>query len=215
MPWSFFDARTADTNDIPYDDIQSLLNNGRPLLPGEIGCYASHAAVWREFLASGDDQLVVLEDDVIADWDFLAKLAAFDLTAAQVPFVRLFTKFPPDARLVRRNFIEPLRFLLDVRGPAWGAQGYALTREGAERFVRHCRTISRPIDLEFDRTWAHGMKSLCIFPYAVIERSIASTIGDQRRDPEKGTLSPFLKLRRKIRKHTENARARLYWALGL
>ncbi|MFT7402072.1 MAG: glycosyl transferase family 25, partial [Hydrogenophaga sp.] len=47
---------------------------GRDVLPGEIGCYFSHITVWQQFIDSGEDVLLVLEDDVVFGSDFIDAL---------------------------------------------------------------------------------------------------------------------------------------------
>jgi glycosyl transferase family 25 len=73
-----------------------------------------------------------------------------------------------------------------------------MTREGAERFVRHCREVRRPLDDELDRSWEHGVACLGIFPFPLIEQSTASTIGPARF--ERFTIPPRLRLRRQAMK---------------
>lgn len=182
LRWSFFDALSGDAKEPPYDNSLAIRHTGRALLPGERGCYASHVAVWREFLQGRARQLIVLEDDVLVDWAYLAKVAEADHAPAGHHYLRLFSKRPPRHKILERNFLEPLRFLIEIHGFAYGTQGYLLTREGAERMSAHCKTLSRPIDVELERAWAHGLRNLAIFPYPIIEVSQTSTIGDQRRD---------------------------------
>jgi glycosyl transferase family 25 len=46
--------------------------------------------------------------------------------------------------------------------------------------VRHCRTVRRPVDIELDRSWDHGVPCLSVFPFPVIEVSATSSIGPER-----------------------------------
>ncbi len=57
-----------------------------------------------------------------------------------------------------------------------------MTREGAELFVRHCRTVRRPLDDELDRSWEHGVPCLGLYPFPLIEQAAASTIEPARFD---------------------------------
>ena len=78
---------------------------------------------------------------------------------------------PGPCRRVQANAVDFQRHLIEYVDRVFGGQAYALTRAGAERLIRHCRTVRRPIDDELDRSWAHGLPNLCIFPFPVIAQS--------------------------------------------
>ena len=171
------------------------------MYPGELGCYSSHYAAWTAFLASGAPQLVVLEDDTIVDWNFLVKLAKVDLQAAGVRYLRLYAKHPCAFRRVLRNAIEQQRSLIEFFDRPYGTQGYVITRDGAQRFVSHCRVVPRPLDDALDRWWDHGVPNLCVFPFPVIEKSTVSSIGPARFDQFR--IPPRLRARRYQMKLTD------------
>src|SRR5690606_15632128 len=50
--------------------------NGRTMLPGEYGCYRSHLKALTQFLASGDDLAVIVEDDIVLPVDLLDRVRA-------------------------------------------------------------------------------------------------------------------------------------------
>jgi glycosyl transferase family 25 len=180
LDWSFLDAGRGLSPNLTYDPDEAIVSKGRPLSPGELGCYASHYAAWTTFLETTASQLVVLEDDTIVDWTFLDKVARVDLQASGIPFLRLFAMDPGPCRRVQANAFEFQRHLIEYADRVFGAQAYVLTRGGAERLIRHCQAVCRPIDDELDRSWIHGLANLCIFPFPVIAQSGASTIGVDR-----------------------------------
>lgn len=180
LDWSFADAGRGLGPNLAYDPDEAIVSKGRPLSPGELGCYASHYAAWTTFLESRASQLVVLEDDTIVDWTFLEKVARIDLQASGISFLRLFAMDPGPCRRVQANAFEFQRHLIEYVDRVFGAQAYAITREGAERLIRHCQPVCRPIDDELDRSWVHGLPNLCIFPFPVIAQSGVSTIGGDR-----------------------------------
>jgi len=177
LDWGFLDARRGLGSDLTYDPDEAIVSKGRPLSPGELGCYSSHYAAWTMFLETAATQLMVFEDDTIVDWAFLEKLARIDLQASGIAFLRLYAMDPGPCRRVQANAIDFQRHLIEYSDRVFGGQAYALTRAGAERLIRHCRTVRRPIDDELDRSWAHGLPNLCIFPFPVIAQSGPSTIG--------------------------------------
>lgn len=203
IQWTWFDAHRELAPELTHDPDDAIVAKGRPMYPGELGCYSSHYAAWQAFLESGAPQLLVLEDDTIVDWGFLEKLVAVDLQAAGVPYLRLYAKRPCAFREVLRDAVEQQRTLIQYLDRPLGTQGYVMTREGAQRFVRHCRRVRRPLDDELDRSWEHGVACLGIFPFPLIEQSTASTIGPARF--ERFRIPGRLRLRRQAMKMRDRA----------
>jgi glycosyl transferase family 25 len=198
IQWTWFDAKRELAAELTHDPDEAIVAKGRPMYPGELGCYSSHYAAWRTFLDSEAPQLLVLEDDTIVDWGFLEKLVAVDLQAAGIRYLRLYAKRPCAFREVLRNAVERQRTLVEYLDRPLGTQGYLMTREGAARFLRHCQRVRRPLDDELDRSWDHGVACLGIFPFPVIEQSTASAIEDARFD--RFAIPGRLRLRRQAMK---------------
>jgi glycosyl transferase family 25 len=204
VAWSFYPARTSLHPALCYDEESAIVASGRPLRAGEIGCYSSHYAAWEELQGDEADQYVVLEDDVIVDWTFVDKLARVDLAAMGIDYLRLYYKFPARAALVKENFIDRARSIVELAGNAYGTQGYAITKAGARLFLDHCRRVCRPVDDEMDRTWVHGQRNLAVFPFPILEESTGSTIGGTRF--ETFAVPRHLKMRRLITHRLERWR---------
>lgn len=198
LQWSWFDAHRQLAPGLTHDPDEALVAKGRPMYPGELGCYSSHYTAWERFLETEASQLLVLEDDTIVDWGFLEKLVRLDLRGAGVPYLRLYAKRPCALREVMRDAVEQQRTLVEYLDRPLGTQGYVITRDGAERFVRHCRRVRRPLDDELDRSWDHGVACLGIFPFPLIEESTASSIGPDRF--ERFTVPGRLRVRRQAMK---------------
>ncbi len=201
--WTWFDAHRELAPALSHDPDEAIVAKGRPMFPGELGCYSSHYAAWERFLDSGESQLLVLEDDTIVDWGFLEKLVTVDLQPAGISYLRLYAKRPCAFRELLRNAVEQQRTLIEYLDRPLGTQGYVLTREGAQRFLRHCRRVRRPLDDELDRSWEHGVACLGIFPFPLIEESTASTIGPERFD--RFTIPGRLRVRRQAMKMRDRA----------
>lgn len=204
VAWSFFPAHTSLHSSLRYDEERAVIAKGRPLRAGEIGCYSSHYAVWQDLQRDEADQYVVLEDDVIVDWTFVGKLAQIDLAAMGIDYLRLYYKFPARVALVKENFIDRARSIVELAGNAYGTQGYAITKAGAKVFLDHCRIVCRPIDDEMDRTWVHGQRNLAVFPFPIFEESAGSTIGNTRFD--RFVVPKHLKLKRLVAHRIERWR---------
>ncbi len=213
LPWRFFDACTGPAEGMELDELAIRKNKGRALTRGEIGCYASHYSIWRDMVARGVPQAIVLEDDTLVDWAYLERLARADLHATGIDYLRLYAKRPTWQRVVRGDFLQHSRTVIELIGLAYGTQGYAITLEGARRLSEHCRLVRRPIDDEMDRSWAHGMRNLALFPAPILEATVASDIGAARFAPK---VDPaFHSLRQKAWRHLERARMRMLKARRL
>ena len=180
VPWTFHTASTSLHPALSYDEKSAIVAKGRPLRSGEIGVYSSHYELWSNLQTDDADQYVVLEDDVIVDWTFLSKLAQADLGGMGIDYLRLYYKFPIRAAVVKEDFLERARSIVELDGTAFGCQGYVVTKAGARILCDHCQAVSRPIDDEMERTWVHGLRNLSVFPFPVIEESGPSTIGNTR-----------------------------------
>ena len=213
LPWRFFDACTGPAEGMAIDEVAVRRNKGRALTRGEIGCYASHYSIWRDMAARGVRQAIVLEDDTLVDWAYLDRLARVDLHAADIDYLRLYAKRPTYQRVVRGDFLQHSRTVVELIGLAYGTQGYAITLAGAQLLAAHCRTVRRPIDDEMDRSWAHGLRNLALFPAPILEATVASDIGAARFAPKADPA--FHSLRQKAWRRLERTRMRLMKARRL
>ncbi len=179
LDWSFLDAFRELPEGLTYDARGAQQAIRRTLTAGEIGCFASHAALWRELADGGAEAMVVLEDDLLIDPGFFAQLPTVVAALAEHPFVRLHAKAPVAARVIGR---VAGRHVVRYRGIAFGTQGYILRREGARRWLGSICSVVRPVDDEIDRFWVHGVPNVGIYPFPILELSGPSTIEGERRD---------------------------------
>lgn len=207
VDWTFFDARTEVVPGLTYDDAAAKVIWARSLSAGEIGCYASHYALWKQLLGDEADQYVVLEDDVIVDWKFMERLLEVDFHRSGIDYLRLHCLTPQGIRRVRDHYLGN-RNLVELRGRAHGTQGYVVTREGAQRFVERFSRIVRPVDSQLDRYWEHGLPNLCLVPFPIIEEAGDSTIGTDRSKRHLGSIS--VRLERKARSALDRIRRRAW-----
>lgn len=178
LDWAFHDAATALPPFLRHDGTTTRRLLARDLTRGELGCFASHAILWREHAAAADDAvMVVLEDDVMIDPQFLAALPVFAARLPNAGLVRLYAKAPAPATIV--GFVHG-RHIVRYRGGAYGTQAYLL-RPTAARALARITTVVRPVDDEMDRFWQHSVPSLGVHPFPVLEIGFASTIEAARR----------------------------------
>jgi glycosyl transferase family 25 len=184
LPWEFFDGYTQIAQPLCYSPQDAVRYFGRPLTPGEIGCYTSHFKLWEDFLRSPSEQLVVMEEDVVADWKAIERLSREPLAKRNIHILRLFSTHPFPFDFCVYRFLSPHAHLIRVRGLTLGTQAYIVTRLGAQALLKAATTVVRPIDWEMSRYWAYGITNYCISPYPVLERYGVSGIGQAGRELE-------------------------------
>ncbi len=213
LDWAFFDACEALPAELAHDPAATRRTIRRDLTRGEIGCFASHAGVWRDLAGQpADAALVVLEDDLLIDAGFFAGLDALAAAIPHIDYLRLHAKAPAPARVIGR---VAGRHLVRYRGMAFGTQAYFLRQPAAARLAASITTITRPVDDELDRYWAHRITSLGVFPFPVLELAGPSTIESARRGlPPAGWREPGYHARRAVESLRRRA-ANLRLDLGL
>lgn len=212
LPYRFFDAIRVASPDAQdsnwpaiYDRKQRLAYSGVDLRPGEMGCYLSHRAVWTEFLASDDEQCLILEDDVGLSPDFTRVVEALCAAQADWELVRLFAMFKKPS-FPARPLIGPY-VLVDYLVQPNGTQGYLLNRVAAQRLLHHTATMSVAIDTALDRDWEHGVSIRGIEPYVLSHDELfETTLGTVNSQP----LSPVRKLLREVHRVSTSLRKQVW-----
>lgn len=166
LPWRLFpavDGRAEwDRLSGDYDAAAFRRHTGRAALPGELGVYASHLAVWRDFLAGDAEVALVMEDDVVFHPDFPEALAAALAVRDRWDFLklnRIRAKQP-----IRQGTAGRWR-LNAYLGPATGLGAYLITRDLAARLLPGMLPVTRPIDHELDRIHVHDFRHYGLEPF--------------------------------------------------
>lgn len=137
-------------------------NVGRPVLPGEIGCYHSHLSVWKDFLTTDSDVALVMEDDVVFHDDFLDGINAGIVMYEYWDLLKL-NKVRAKQPIAQVLF-EKWR-LNSYLGPATGSGAYLLKKDLALRLHERMLPITRPIDHELDRIHIHKFRHIGLEPF--------------------------------------------------
>lgn len=202
----FFDAHEVlgPVENVPgYDAKGRNRRYGWPLKKGEVGCYLSHRAVWRELIESGDEAWCVMEDDIALADGFKTTTAELFDAREHWDVVRLFglNKRPQRAYAVLPG---DARIMWMDRHPV-GCQCYVITRDAAARLLAYTARIVHPIDVALDRNWEHGLRLFITSPEFVSEAGLPSTIADEG---HKQNLSGRLKA--KLYRRIDKCSAALY-----
>jgi glycosyl transferase family 25 len=190
------DGRAEQTRLIQQVDVPAFQRNvGRDVLPGEIGCYFSHITVWQQFVDSGEDCLLVLEDDVVFGPDFLVAVQEALRVRAHWDFLKL-NKIRAKQPIAQGR-VGAYR-LNAYLGTATGFGAYLIQRETARRLLPVMLPITRPIDHELDRIHVHRIRHFGLEPFpSHVQDENQSTITGQAFNA--------------VKKYAWHARGALYW----
>ncbi len=146
---------------------------------GELGCYLSHVAVMRAFLASDAAFALVLEDDVLLKPSLPAVLQGLMLQADRWDVVKLSAVH----RGTPMPYLEvaPGHHLAVMLSRCTGSSAYLMNRRAAEAYLREpggLLPMQLPYDHVFDQGWRFGLKFRLVTPTPCgHDETIASTIG--------------------------------------
>ena len=188
IPLSFFDAITPDTIDtVPskYKEWRAKLWWRRALIPTEIACGLSHISVWRNFLQSEKDYLLVFEDDVFVDLEFMDIINHLILQSKDYEFVKLSGQHSSPKRKIKNIGVKNYNLYLNAYGTVDTAC-YLVNKIGAKKLLDYCATLHMGIDILMDRSFEHGVKYYTVQPYPVSTYwtntgDLASQIGTEER----------------------------------
>lgn len=138
-------------------------NMGSTLLPGKLGVYASHLAVWEALVASDRKIALILEDDVVFHEDFPEAIEAALRAEAHWDLIRfncVRAKLP-----TTQGTLGPYRLNAYV-GPFTGNAAYLIKRDVAKRLLPGLRPQTRALDHELNRFFVHGYRLRGLEPFA-------------------------------------------------
>lgn len=150
-----------------------------PLRAGEIGCYASHLAAWKELVESGDEAMAVFEDDILVDPDLPAVLEALSRDPSGWDVVKLMgrqvEKLAGSRALTGRRRMVRYRRVPSLTG------AYVISARGAMKLLAGRRPFGRPVDVDMRHWWECNLCVRGVHPYPVrsAPSSQVSTIGDR------------------------------------
>jgi glycosyl transferase family 25 len=137
-----------------------------PLRPGEIGCYASHLAIWQK-MAAGTSPVLVCEDDISLP-DHFQRLLEATLSAAPAGWdvVRLSSpSWRPVAPLCDLDGTHKL--VRYWREPT--LTGATLVSPQGARKLLKPGLRTRPVDVDLRRPWVFGIETFGVWPPPVTQ----------------------------------------------
>lgn len=184
------------------------------LLPGEVGCYLSHLAVWRKVVDDGIDQALVLEDDAILDPQAVPVVHACANLPERWDAIRL-SSTEKQVGLVVRVINGKFRLILPLKNPS-GLVGYLISGSGARRMLAVYDRIRVPIDTAVDDYWRNGLNIPLISPPVVFHCwEGESTIGHEAAGDRVVRRKFFSRIYGSVRKKVKVALlVRRFWGRG-
>jgi glycosyl transferase, family 25 len=191
LPWTRLAA--VDARNFTREQ-QALLDeptfrrrHGMTPLPGELGCYLSHVAVMREFLASPAQIAVILEDDVKLHPSLPAAVAALAHHPGRWDMVKL-SGVHSGSPVPVLDLAAGHRLAV-MMSKCTGSSAYAINRRAATAYLdAHSGLLPMqlPYDHVFDQGWRFGLKVRMATPWPCgHDDQVASTIGTPASGPSR------------------------------
>ena len=174
IPFEFFDAlrgepALAEGHFDGCDADEWLLNTGRQATLAEIGCFASHRAMWKKCVELGEP-LMIMEDDFQLLPGFAGAVQEVARNIERFGFIRL--QDETRALKVRVAGCGDYTLWRYTKGPH-STMCNGIAPEVAERFVELTRVAREPVDVFIKKFWEHGQPIYGLTPYTVTESRLS------------------------------------------
>ena len=158
---------------VPTDEANALysidLNKEqyyKPLSNGEKGCYTSHIRAWKILLESDAEKIVVLEDDISLNDEFIKILDAIDKSDQKWDMIKLIGRERNEKIKSSENLLGTQNLIRYNKIPSC-TTGYVLSRSGAKKLISSRIPFGRPIDIDLRFFWENDLKILGVHPAAI------------------------------------------------
>ena len=158
---------------VPTDEANALysidLNKEqyyKPLSNGEKGCYTSHIRAWKILLESDAEKIVVLEDDISLNDEFIKILDAIDKSDQEWDMIKLIGRERNEKIKSSENLLGTQKLIRYNKIPSC-TTGYVLSRSGAKKLISSRIPFGRPIDIDLRFFWENDLKILGVHPAAI------------------------------------------------
>ncbi len=219
LEFQFFNALTGNDGYEPYFAAYSrshyLLNTGRLAAPGEIGCYASHRALWKQCV-SFKEPILIAEDDAVFSDRFSSAINQVGGLIESYGFIRLETVERHSRqwklRMNGHQLIEECgEFGIHyVSRMSLCATCYAISPIVAAAFLSKSQVLTEPVDKFMQKNWVHKQPLYALVPPVARQDgfSVFSSIEAGRASAMKlpliGIPRFFFKAKEKIRRFAFN-----------
>lgn len=148
----------------------------RPVSDANVGCFLTHAAIWRRIVELGQPYACVMEDDIVLAPGFGHWMVRTDW-------------FPNDADVIKLEATNKHRVrhgTVVARYDRWqiahcwlrasGAACYVVSQAGARKMLNRLLPIAATIDTSITAYWSNGLRLYDVLPYPARQVGFPSTV---------------------------------------
>lgn len=168
LPFKFLDAISGkaaihDGLFSDYDEDEFLLNTGRCITMGEIGCFASHRELWA-LSCRLNESIMIMEDDFDLLNGFVDAIQSAEDVTGKLGFLRLQT----DRSARMHAVLASRRFTVSrfTKAPH-STMCYSISPQVAQCFIEASRVFDAPVDVFIRKFWEHRQPLYALKPYTV------------------------------------------------
>lgn len=192
IEFSFFDAVNGNS-DHEFKSKHSFLARNfltsNPLLPGEIGCYASHYSMWQKCMDI-NEPIVVLEDDIELTPDAITVLNELEALHKSYDYIRLEYARKGCVQVAEQANLKIVRWL----NGRVGTRGYSINPTAAKKLLTNSAFWMVPVDNYIGQSFRHGVITYGVQPYMVNHgEQFESSIQTKKKKKVPLLLKPILK----------------------
>jgi len=135
-----------------YNDDACRSEIGRGLTKGEVGCALSHLECMNRLLSSDDEYALILEDDIVFDFDpdYIKKIVAHFPKYWDIVLLGHHSRYcrfeSGISSIWGRHPLLGKHKLVKFKERTVGGYGYIISRNGAHKWLEEYKVIFKPID---------------------------------------------------------------------
>lgn len=153
-----------------YNEREFQINTGRKVTKGEIGCYASHKALW-ELCVKRNKPIMIMEDDFFLTDDFSDAYKAAADSVNSYGFIRLQNERRGKSKLVKK--IDKFDLVYYTKMPH-SLMCYAIAPNIAKKLLVFSKVIDAPVDVMIKKIWVHKQRLYGLSPYTVHDSELSA-----------------------------------------
>ena len=161
------------------DEYAFVLHTGRKISRGEIGCFASHKALWQRCVDE-NRPLIIMEDDFRLSLQFSAAIQLTESLVTDLGIVRLQDeRRGASVAVMQLGEIQLERY---TKTPHC-TMCYAISPIVARRLIEANKDFCAPVDVVMKHVWRFQNPMYCLTPYVVSDSNLSaeSVIGDREK----------------------------------
>ena len=166
-----------------YDARQTVQNLGREMVPAEIACALSHRSLYQRMVDQNLDEVLILEDDAVLQYGFLAALGHRSSFPTDWELVLLCHNRAIDSAWYHHPLVEHFKVVRFARR-VMSSAGYLLKQSAARKLLAAGHPVCVPSDFLTGGRVRVGIKIYGIWPACITtlhrDDAVYSTIPEVR-----------------------------------